>query len=84
MASAQVSNSTNQVTYSLPEAYIYIPFLSAVAENCSVCKTKFSVQLAIFQGVYRTAICIWRLKLHTYTISLKKTMQAAGNIHNKS
>jgi hypothetical protein len=39
--------------------------------KCSGCKTNFSTPFVTHQGAHGSAICTWRLKFHTHTISLQ-------------
>jgi len=44
---------------------------TAIFWNCSVCKTKLSSPLLIYQDAHRPTICKWSSKFRTYTISLQ-------------
>jgi hypothetical protein len=37
--------------------------------NCSACKIRFSIPLAIFRGTHRFTICMWLSKFCTFTIT---------------
>jgi hypothetical protein len=44
-------------------------FAAHIFRNCSACKTRFFAPSAKFQGAYRSAICTWLSKFHTFKIS---------------
>jgi len=53
---------------------------AAMFLNCSICETKSSTPLVVYQGAQRPTICMWYSKFRIYMM----LQICAGNSHMKS